>query len=92
MLNLAEIYWEWRNRPPKPKTTFKTSMGYTVKKFDSLWAVKSGNLGKYIDMKGGWSWEPSDSYFRDCLTTQAKLEQQFGKILGLEEVVEETTK
>lgn len=86
MLNLAQIYWDWRNRPRRTRY-IKTDMGFSVRKFADKWAVSTNRFsGKYYDLRSsGLSWWESSTYFRDCLGTRAEVESRFGKILDSEE-------
>lgn len=82
MLNLAQKYWDWRNKKPEG---FVTTAGYGVARFADKWAVKGSERGKFCDLTGAWQWRPIDTWFKHCLATQEEIEERFGKILGLEE-------
>lgn len=94
MLNLAERYWNWRNRPKPKQVYFVTDQGFTVRQFGENWAVCSVSrlTGKYIDLTGSYAWRKDDRWFRDCVASQGEIENKYGKILGLEPDVEETEK
>lgn len=87
MLNLAERYWSWRNKPKPPKIFFNTEDGHKVRKFGERWAVVAKHGYKkdaYCDLKGDHAWVQGDSWFKDCLGEREEIEDRFGKILDEE--------
>lgn len=86
MLNLAQIYWDWRNKPKPAQLYIKTDMGHTVRKFNDKWVVVDNRAtNKYKDLTGPYSWKYGDTWFRDCLASREEIEARFGKILDSEE-------
>lgn len=92
MLNLAGLYWEWRNRPKPSRQYYSTAQGRTVRVVGDLWVVcKNGRMSsEYVDFKSrGFHWSEGGGYFRDCLATKDEVESRYGKILGLPEETQE---
>lgn len=92
MLNLAGLYWEWRNKPRPLKQYYSTAQGRTVRAVGGLWVVcKNGRMSsEYVDMRSpGFHWSRDSGYFNHCLATKEQVEAVYGKILGLPEETQE---
>ena len=64
-----------KNNMPKKLKSLLESEHYSksslkIVKINDAYGIRCKSSGKYIDLKtGGHSWNPSDSYFKDCIGT-----------------------
>ena len=91
MLNLADLYWNWK--ASSYRIGLITDKGFKIKRFSiDGFAVKAGNFGEgYIcqDGTGTWSAAAEQYVMKYCVRSRKEIESKYGKILGIPEEIQE---